>query len=88
MFGYHTFHGKEIDTVYAILSKNYGVVLMPTGGEKTVCYAVPRVIPPGVTLALIVDQVQCLHRVGLNVLSSFKYEGKGENGYLSQPNYA
>lgn len=81
MFGYHTFHGREIDTVNAILSKNYCVVLMPTGGEKTVCYTVLRFISPGVTIAvtpliaLIVDQVQCLHRVGLNVLSSFKYEG-------------
>lgn len=81
MFGYHTLHGREIDTVNAILSKSYCVVLMPTGGEKTVCYTGLRFIPPGVTIAvtpliaLIVDQVQRLHRVGLNVLSSFKYGG-------------
>ena len=54
---------------------------MPTGGEKTVCYTGLRFIPPEVNIAvtplivLIVDQVQRLHRVGLNVLSSFKYEG-------------
>ena len=84
MFGYHTFHGWEIDTVNAILSKNYCVVLMPTGGEKTVCYTVLRFIPPGFTIAvtpliaLIVDQ--CNACIGLDLmcylLSSMEDKGK------------
>lgn len=85
MFGYDAFRGKQRDAVDAILNKNDCIILMPTGGGKTVCYAVPGIILPGVTIvvtpliALILDQVQRLRRAELNVcylVSSMKDEEK------------
>ena len=85
VFGYDKFRGKQQNAVNAILNKNDCVVLMPTGGGKTVCYAVPGIILPGVTIvitpliALILDQVQRLRKVGLTVcylVSSMKDEEK------------
>ena len=71
--GHTKFRGKQQEAVNAILQRNDCVVLMPTGGGKTVCYSVPGMILPGVTIvitpliALILDQVQRLRNVGLSV---------------------
>jgi superfamily II DNA helicase RecQ len=73
VFGYNQFKGKQEEAVRTILQKKDCVVLMPTGGEKTVCYTVPGIVMPGVTIvltplvALILDQVQQLQSVGVNV---------------------
>ena len=78
VFGYEKFRGKQQKAVNAILQRNDCVVLMPTGGGKTVCYAVPGIILPGVTIvvtpliALILDQVQRLRKC---VLPCVKYKG-------------
>ena len=40
VFGHNQFKGKQEEAVKTILQKDC-VVLMPTGGGKTVCYAVP-----------------------------------------------
>ena len=83
VFAYDQFCGKQRDAVNAILNKKDCVILMPTGGGKTVCYAVPGVILSGVTvvvtplIALILDQVRRLRSVGLSVcylVSSMKDE--------------
>ena len=99
VFGYDAFRGKQRDAFDAILNKNDCIVLMPTSGGKTVCYAVPGVILPGVTIvvtpliALILDQVQRLRRAGLNVcylVSSMKDEEKMvvfHNLSLPDPSY-
>ena len=52
VFGYDAFRGKQRDALDAILNKNDCIVLMPTSGGKTVCYAVPGVILPGVTIVV------------------------------------
>ena len=46
VFGYLKFHGKQQDAVNAILENNDCVVLMPTGGGKTVYYNVLGIIQP------------------------------------------
>ena len=62
--GHTKFCGKQQEAVNGILQRNDCVVLMPTGGGKTVCYSVPGMILPGVTIvitpliALILDQVR------------------------------
>lgn len=91
VFGYDAFRGKQRDAVDVILNKNDCIILMPSGGGKTVCSVVPGLILPGVTIvvtpliALILDQVQRLRRAGLNVcylVSSMKDE---EKMFFSQP---
>jgi len=68
-----SFRGKRQDAVNAILKKNDCIVLMPTGGGKTACCAVPGIILPGLIIivtpmiALTFHQVQRLRSVGLSV---------------------
>lgn len=73
VFGYNQFKGKQEEAVKTILQKKDCVVLMPTGGGKTVCYAVPGIVMSGVTIvvtpliALILDQVRRLQSVKISV---------------------
>ena len=75
VFGHNQFKGKQEEAVKTILQKKDCVVLMPTIGGKTVCYAVPGMVLTGVTIvvspliALILDQIQRLHSIGINALT-------------------
>ncbi len=68
IFGYSSFRGCQLDVINHILSGNHAMLLMPTGMGKSVCYQIPALILPGLTLvispliALMKDQVDNLHR--------------------------
>ena len=69
-FGYAEFRGGQRDAVRAVLTARDVLVLMPTGGGKSLCYQVPALTLPGLTLvvspliSLMKDQVDALRRVG------------------------
>jgi ATP-dependent DNA helicase RecQ len=69
-FGYPDFRGGQRDAVSAALSGRDALVLMPTGGGKSLCYQVPALTLPGLTIvvspliSLMKDQVDALCRVG------------------------
>jgi ATP-dependent DNA helicase RecQ len=69
-FGYPDFRGGQQDAVQAALSGRDVLVLMPTGGGKSLCYQVPALARDGLTIvvtpliSLMKDQVDALLRAG------------------------
>ncbi|NJD10730.1 MAG: RecQ family ATP-dependent DNA helicase, partial [Gemmatimonadetes bacterium] len=70
-FGYPDFRGRQAEAVAAVLTGRDVLVLMPTGGGKSLCFQVPALLLPGLTLvispliSLMKDQVDALCRRGV-----------------------
>ena len=70
-FGYPTFHSGQETLIDAILAGRDAFGIMPTGGGKSLCYQVPALLLPGVTLvvspliSLMRDQVLALKKAGI-----------------------
>lgn len=65
-FGYDDFRPGQAQAVSAVLEGRDAVVILPTGGGKSVCYQVPALMLPGITvvvsplISLMKDQVDAL----------------------------
>ncbi|GMH39396.1 hypothetical protein BSKO_07294 [Bryopsis sp. KO-2023] len=72
VFGFSKFRGSQEFVIRAALDGRDALVLMPTGGGKSLCYTLPAVLLPGVTvvvsplIALMEDQVALLSRQGIH----------------------
>lgn len=71
-FGYDTFRQGQEDIIRSILSGRDVLAIMPTGAGKSVCYQVPALMLPGITLvvspliSLMQDQVKSLNEAGIH----------------------
>ena len=71
VFGFADFRGSQRAVIEHVVAGGDAVVLMPTGGGKSLCYQIPALLRPGVgvvvspLIALMKDQVEALHRVGV-----------------------
>ena len=71
VFGYERFRGHQAAIIEAVLAGRDALVLMPTGGGKSLCYQVPALIRDGAGLvvspliALMQDQVRALDALGI-----------------------
>ena len=72
IFGYEQFRDPQQEVIETLLAGQDALVVMPTGGGKSLCYQLPALIRPGVAIvvspliALMQDQVQALSQWGIN----------------------
>ena len=72
VFGFPGFRGQQEAVIRHVVDGGDALVLMPTGGGKSLCYQVPALCRPGTAvivsplIALMDDQVAALRQVGVN----------------------
>jgi ATP-dependent DNA helicase RecQ len=71
VFGYSGFRGPQAEVISHVIAGGDALVLMPTGGGKSLCYQVPSLVRPGTgvvvspLIALMQDQVDALRTLGV-----------------------
>ena len=72
IYGFPEFRGQQAAAIEAVLGGRDAVVLMPTGGGKSLCYQIPALMRDGVAvvvsplIALMQNQVAALHEQGVH----------------------
>jgi ATP-dependent DNA helicase RecQ len=71
VFGYDAFRGNQAEIIEHVVGGGDALVLMPTGGGKSLCYQIPALVRDGVgvvvspLIALMQDQVDALRALGV-----------------------
>ena len=84
VYGYDAFRSDQADIVAQVVGGGDAIVLMPTGGGKSVTYQVPALVRPGTGLvvspliALMHDQVEALRANGVNAAYLNSTQSAGE----------
>ena len=71
VFGYPAFRGAQAEIIQHIQNGGDALVLMPTGGGKSLCFQIPALLRPGCAvvvsplIALMQDQVDALTQLGV-----------------------
>lgn len=85
LFGYDSFRPGQKSVIDSILAGRDAFAVMPTGAGKSVCYQVPAMLLPGITLvispliSLMQDQVKALNEAGVS--AAFINSSLSENAF-------
>ena len=94
VFGYDAFRGNQREIIDHVIGGGDALVLMPTGGGKSLCYQIPALVRDGVgvvispLIALMQDQVDALQALGvragfLNSSQDFNARREVETAFLN-----
>ncbi|HEU5223274.1 MAG TPA: DNA helicase RecQ [Candidatus Lumbricidophila sp.] len=89
-FGYESFRGDQAAVIEHVASGGDAVVLMPTGGGKSLCYQIPSLLREGTgvvvspLIALMHDQVEALLRTGIRAAFLNSSQGSAERADVEQ----
>jgi ATP-dependent DNA helicase RecQ len=90
VFGYPSFRGQQQQIVEHVVAGGDAVVLMPTGGGKSLCYQLPALLRPGIgvvvspLIALMKDQVDALRQAGVRAAALNSALPAGEAGAIER----
>jgi ATP-dependent DNA helicase RecQ len=90
VFGYGSFRGQQQDIVEHVVAGGDAIVLMPTGGGKSLCYQLPSLLRPGMgvvvspLIALMKDQVDALRQAGVRAAALNSGLPPGEAGFIER----
>jgi len=90
VFGYPGFRGAQREIIEAVAAGDDALVLMPTGGGKSLCYQIPALMRPGVgivispLIALMQDQVAALRLSGVRAAAMNSAQTAADNRAAEQ----
>ena len=90
VFGYDGFRGDQAAVIEHVIAGGDALVLMPTGGGKSLCYQIPALLRPGTgivvspLIALMQDQVDALSAVGVRAAFLNSTQDAGERAEVER----
>lgn len=94
VYGYTAFRGEQAAVIDGLIAGQDSLVIMPTGGGKSICYQIPGLIRPGLgivispLIALMQDQVSALTELGVRAAYLNSSLSRAEAQQVEQQLYA